>query len=292
MQIQPNQFLIRSGSTATPSLVFNLAIGFVGRFTVTETVSPSVPNAPTPSFYSNPVFLNASCQCSPSYPLSISTTTLTPAGVYTVTATATNGTLTHSASATIGVTDVFVPAGGAEMLYKWWFDKPAYPGETLFLEANFTDLGYNSIGITNLQAVFDFGLYGRIIGSTLVVNPYNTGAKGFAITIPTDAALGAHPVTVTISWVIAPYNINQAAQPDVVIQSSIDVHPKPSFSGPLASLLAFLAPAFALEVPVTVFSILIVRRHESLKTERTEVAGTRGTGTWVDWMAKQHAEEE
>lgn len=104
--------------------------------------------------------------------------------------------------------------------------------------------------------------------------------------------LWEHPVTVTISWVIAPYNINQANQPDIVIQSSIDVLPKPSFSSPFASLLPFLAPVFALEVPVTALSILIVRRHESLKRERPQATGTRVTGSWVDWMAKQKAEEE
>jgi hypothetical protein len=264
MQIQPSQSLMRNGTIVTPSLVFTPQNGFYGNVTVTMAVSPGGTYSPKAIFPYSYVTLNAASPGSPAFGFNVTTTNMTPSGVYTITATGTSGSISHTATTTIGVTSVFVPAYGAEVLYNIGFYTPAYVGSSTGVNVTFTDLGYVPVMITKIVVNLDFGTYESMPNQ--VVNPYKVGAADVAgIIILPSFPLGPHPYTVTVSWLVDPLTIYQTQGSDIVTHGTLNVYANNPLPGVSPVLGLVLIPVIMADIAAGGLSIFIVNRHEKRK---------------------------
>jgi hypothetical protein len=214
IQIEPAQFLMKNGTSADPGLVFTLLNGFVGNVTLSATVSPIKLSDPNVSFNPSTVKLNASLPGSPLYAMKVNTTNMTESGVYTITVIGSSASIIHSANATVGVTSVFVPANGADLLYRGHFTTVAYVGSSTTLNSTFEDLGYVPIGITKLTVSFSFGafqvdqscspssdpLITICISLYVHLDPYQEKTTALTIRIPSNTRAGNYSATVTVNW--------------------------------------------------------------------------------------------
>lgn len=278
MQIEPNQFLVRAGSGGTPGLVFTPINGFAGNVTLSGTLSPDVSSAMTLKLPAS-VKLNASLPGSPLYSISVNTTTAIPLRLYTISVTGVSGSLSHSVSATVGVTNMFIPGNGAEMIYSANFTGPAFAGNSTVMKNLFEDLGYVSIGIWNLTVSATFGTYrdtGGLycIGKCTIasLNPYEEKTTPLTIQIPANTSPGNYSLSVTIRWVLQPGSIYETPAPDLVAHGSIIVYssssrppggtPIPGFSGLLSILPAILGGVAASAAIMFVLLSVIERRRK------------------------------
>jgi len=278
MQIEPNQFLVIAGSGGAPGLVFTPIYGFAGYVTLSGTISPDVSSALTLQLPAS-VKLNASLPGSPVYSMTVNTTTAIPPGLYTITVTGVSGSLSHSVSATVGVTNMFIPGNGAAMVYSANFTGPAYAGNSAVMNNIFEDLGYVSVGVWNLTVNAAFGTYrdtGGLycIGKCTIVslNPYEEKTTRLTIQIPANTSPGNYSLTVTIRWVLQPGSINETPGPDLVAHGSIIVYSSssippgrtalPSFGGLLSIFAAILGGVAASAVMMFVALFLIEKRRE------------------------------
>jgi len=238
------QFLVQRGTAKTDSVFFYPLNGFVGNVTLDAEVSPSLSSAPSVSFDPSIITLNASLQASTMSTLRVDTTNSTDLGVYSITMTGSSGSISHSATVVVGVTRLSVPVGGAELLYSAHFTTLAYAGNSTLLESRFEDLGYATIGITNLRIGIDFGTYSyppppsacpptpsggcQSAVPFLKVQPYGISTFDLTIQIPNFTAVGNHMISADVSWVINPgLNLEQRA-PDLVTNGSLIVYSKPN----------------------------------------------------------------
>lgn len=275
MQIEPNQFLLRAGTGATPSLVFTPIYGFAGNVTLSVSVSP-MPSALTISYLPASVKLNASSPGSPAYSMGINTTLATPLGLYTVTVLGASGSISHTASATIGVTDVFIQGNSAEMLYKANFTSIAYAGKSTVLNNTFEDLGYISIGVWNLTASLSFGTYNENGGLYCfqhcwfaTLNPYQERTTSLTINIPANTSPGNYTLTVVISWALQPGSIYEQSAPELVAHGSVIVYSNPrapsglpSMNGVVTVLLAAVGGVVAAAAIMFLLLTVIERRRK------------------------------
>ncbi len=272
MSVQsPGSLIILHGNTGRAGVFFNQVNGFTGNIVVSMRISPNVQYGPVAIFPYSYAELNATVPSE--YNFTITTTTNTPIGLYNVTATGTSGALTHTATMTFGVSDAPVPSNGAELVFRLGFSARAYPGVTLFSVANFSDVGYLPVGITNIVINFDFGTYESAQGQSFGVNPLSQGTTGFAITIPTNALPGPHAFTATVTWVVAPGTLQQNQGPNIVSQGSLQVYANNPAQGIVASLGGLILPLFIIPIVTAVFSILLVHRHETQKQMRMRETG-------------------
>jgi hypothetical protein len=241
IQIQPNQFLMRHNTTALPSVVLTGLDGFVGNISLTGAVAPSGSSAPTVYFFPPKVMLNASSG-SPYCDMHVNTTLTTQPGLYEITVIATSGSIAHSATAKVGVTSVSVPANGAELVYTGKFTDVAYVGRIVTLNSTFLDLGYVSLGVTNLTITSSFGTYklaesespGSIptcpipLCAFVSLDPYQEATKLVDILIPAGTNPGNYSVTAIISWTLEPNSIYQQSAPDIVTHGYLTVYPAPA----------------------------------------------------------------
>jgi hypothetical protein len=242
IQIQPSQFLVKNGTSANATVLFMPINGFVGNATLRAYISPSQYSSPSVSFSPTMLELNASLPRAFTCEMVVNTTTTTSLGLYNITATASSGTLSRSANATVGVTHRIVPSNGAELLYKAQFTSIAYAANSTVLESNFEDLGYDSIGITDVTVALDFGSYdspttspmaicvypgGCTHFASLTIPPYEERTESLTIQIPNNTYTGEHAITVTISWVLAPYSAPYNIQ-TLVAHGILVVYPRPS----------------------------------------------------------------
>lgn len=287
MQIEPNQFLVRAGSGGSPGLVFTPIYGFAGNVTLSASFSPAVSSAMTLKFPAS-VKLNASLPGSPLYSMSVNTTAAIPLGLYTISVTGVSGSLSHSVSATVGVTNMFIPGNGAEMVYSANFTGPAFAGNSTVMNNMFEDLGYVSIGIWNLTVNTAFGTYkdtgglyciGRCTIASL--NPYEEKTTPLTIQIPANTSPGNYSLTVTIRWVLQPGSIYETPAPDLVAHGSIIVYSNaPGRLGPLnlAGLTSVLLGALggvaaSAAIMFVLLSVLERRRKDPFRDSPT------GSGT-------------
>ena len=280
MQIEPDQFLMRSSTGATPSIVFTPIYGFAGNVTLSAYVSPAKPSAPTISYLPASIKLNASIPGSPAYSMGINTTLTTPLGLYTVTVLGVSGSISHTASATIGVTDVFVPSNGAELVYMGNFTGAAYAGRPTTLNNTFEDLGYVTVGVWNVTVSLSFGIF-RDTGGTYTLNPYQEKTTSLTFGIPSDISPGNYSVTVTIRWLLEPYTIYQTSGPDLLTYGSIIVYSTapgpaglPSLNGLPTVFLAIVGGVVAsAAIMFVLLSVMERRRKDSFR----RLSATSGT---------------
>jgi len=100
-----------AGQSTTPTITLSSLGGFSGTVTLTSTTNPSVSYGPTVAFGSGTLSLASQGQATTG--ATISTTAATPAGAYTVTITATGGSLIHQAMISITVQPDFTITIGA-----------------------------------------------------------------------------------------------------------------------------------------------------------------------------------
>lgn len=272
MRIEPNQFLVSNASWANPDpkIVITSLNGFVGNITLSTTVSPRHKSGPTFSFSIPYLFLSAPLQ---EAHLIVGATGMMETGVYSVTVTGSSGSITHSATATVGVTDAPVPPNGAELLYKAHFNGPAFAGGSTVLNSTFLDLGYGAVGIKELVIRFDFGTFRLpdysmcripstgacadfILPVYLWLEPYKQKTTELTITVPDSTVPGNYTVTATVTWVLGSFS--QTSGPDLVTHGHLMVYPTPdtgtpppdtSNAPPNASAKANLSSNFVTMVP-------------------------------------------
>jgi hypothetical protein len=296
MQIEPNQFLMRNSTSANVGIVFTLLNGFVGNVTLSAMVSPIERSGPTVSFNPSTVELNASLPGSPFNPMLV-TTNMTESGVYTITVTSSSASISHSATATVGVTSVFVPGNGADLVYRGSFTAAVDAGSSTILKSSFLDLGYVPIGIVSLKVTLSFGTYiyhptCQLIQNVCVttnpflwLNPYDENTTALTIVIPDTTSAGNYTLTTTITWLLNPLSIDQQWAPDLVAYGYLIVHssnpnppppplkPPPSLDtfGLYNGLFGFMALGGAVTILVVFLAVLIYRekqpRFERLPTE-------------------------
>jgi hypothetical protein len=269
MQIEPNQFLMRTGTGGTPGLVFTPLNGFAGNVTLSATISPLKPSGPTISSIPGSVKLNASIGGSPSYFMGINTTLGTPLGLYTVTVYGVSGSITNVASATIGVVNVFIPSNGAELLYSGNFTTAAYAGQSATLNSTFEDLGYVAVGVWNVTLSTAFGTF-RDTSGDHILGPYEEGTFPLTFGIPANTSPGNYSVTVTIRWFLGPGTIYQTSGPDLTTHGSIIVYsnaPRPpgplNLSGLATILLGAIGGVVAAAAIMFVLLTLVERRRKN-----------------------------
>jgi hypothetical protein len=244
MQIEPNQFLVKNGSSANPSLVFTSLNGFAGNVTLGATVTPAQSSSPTVWFNSSTIELNASQPGSLSIQMIVRTTDRTESGLYNFTVTGSSVDLSHSATATVGVTNRLVPSNGADLVFKAHFATTAYLGGSTVLENTFEDLGYLGIGITNFTVSLDIGTFNiDQCGEPVCViynqfhpyvslSPYEEKTTALTIQIPNGTSIGYHSVTITIGWVLYGANFYTQSAPDLIAHESLEVYSQPSNPSP------------------------------------------------------------
>jgi hypothetical protein len=247
MQIEPNQFLMRNGTWAAPGVVFTPLNGYIGNVTLDASVTPVRPSGPTVFFNSRTVKLNATLPGSPFYSMIVNTTSLTELGLYTITVTGSSSTVSHSTTATVGVTSNFVPGNGADLLYKARFMGAAYVGATTVLNSTFENLGYVPIGIQSMTVIFGYGdtqvdrfdwtctgtpPVTACVRSWLNVNPYEQNTATLTIHIPETVNPGNYTVTVHVGWVLHPGSIYEQLAPVIIAQGYLMVYPNPPHPSP------------------------------------------------------------
>ena len=232
IQLEPNQRLMKDGTASNSSLVLTSIFGFVGNVALSASISPGGPSAPTPTLPSS-VYLNASTSGLLAYFLRIYTTTATPLGLYTITVLGVSGSISHSATIAVGVTDSFIPGNGGEMIYRRAFATSSYAGSSTTLNNTFEDLGYVSIGVWNLTVSLSFGTF-RLTGGTFTISPFQETTLPLTFGIPANTSPGNYSLTVTIQWFLGPYTIYQTSGPDLVSHGSMIVYS--NAPGPLGSL--------------------------------------------------------
>jgi hypothetical protein len=263
MQIEPNQFLMKNGTSANPDVVFTPLNGFIGSVNLSATISPLELSGPIVSFNPSTFKLNASLQGSPADPMIVNTSNRTESGVYTITVIGSSAWATHSATATVGVTSFFV-SGGAELVYKGHFSEVAYVGGSTVLNSTFLDLGYVPIGITALTVSFSFGTFqvnqscttsgtyptGTICISPYVyVNPYEQKTTALTIQIPGNARPGNYTVVATVKWELSPLSIYQKLAPDLTTHGYLMVYSNPSAPSPTTQPPSKSGPPPVLGIP-------------------------------------------
>jgi hypothetical protein len=232
IQITSTQFLVKNGSSTETSIIVYPISGFIGNVSLRATISPIQSSPPTVSFNPSIVRLNASSFESTSN-LLVTTANSTELGLYNITVMGSSGLLTHSAIATVGVADHFVPSNGVELVYKADFATNAYIGGSTILESTFEDLGDSRIGISNLSVSLDFGHFQypnsnttRLFSYFLTIEPYKQSAFGLTIHIPSSTPPGQYQFTVIINWVLSPGFLDQAA-PQLAAHGNIVVYSSP-----------------------------------------------------------------
>jgi hypothetical protein len=240
MQIPPNQFLLKTSTWANLSIYFTPINNFSGTVSLSGSISPSGSSTPTIRLPAT-AKVNWTISGIPHYFMIVNTTTATPQGLYTITVTGVSGSVSHSVNATVGVTSMFIPNNGAEMLYSANFTGPAFAGNSTVMNNTFEDLGYVSIGIWNLTVKTSFGTYNETganycLGKCPItsLNPYEEKMTPLVIRIPANTGPGNYSFTVTISWVLQPGSISVTPAPDLVAHGSIIVYS--NAPGPLGRL--------------------------------------------------------
>ena len=264
LQLEPNQFLMRDGTASNSSIVLTQIYGFVGNVALSASISPTGSSAPTLTLPAS-VYLNASTSGLLAYFLRIYTTTATPLGLYAITVLGISGSISHSATVTVGVTNSFIPSNGAEMIYKGAFATTSYTGSSTTLNNTFEDLGYVSIGVWNVTVSLSFGTF-SLTGGTYTLNPYQEKTIPLTFGIPANTSPGNYSLTVTIRWFLAPYTIYQTSDPDLVTHGSIIVYSNaPGPLGPLnlnglMSLLISLVGGVAASAAIMFLLLTVIER--------------------------------
>ena len=282
MQIPPNQFLVKSGTSANISIYFTPLNGFSGNVTLSGTVSPNGSSSPTISL--PPIaMVNWTISGIPHYFMIVNTTIATPLGFYIVTVYGVSGSITHTAKVTLGITSVFVPSNGSEMLYKANFTNVAYAGHSTVLNNTFEDLGYLSIGISSLTIATAFGTFQDSNGTyctqncwLAIVSPFAEKTASFTILIPANTSPGNYSVTMTISWVLQPANfLYQTAAPDLVTQGSIIVYSSPPgpYKAPWWTPFAILGGVAAAALLLTMLLLWNEKRRKVTLQGQTATIG-------------------
>lgn len=251
MKIYPNQFLVRNGTRADAQIDFTILNGFVGNVTLSVTVSPIKRSAPIVLLTTSTMILNASLPALSLWdPMVVSTTDMTPSGLYNITVVGRSATMSHTASTEVGVTNAYVPANGAELVYEAHFATVAYVGGATVLDNAFENLGYVPVGITNLTVAVSFGTFHAdqscsatppiptfCIGYSSLfpyvsVSPFMETMSELTIQIPDDTRVGNYTITITVGWVLNPGKIFVQSAPDLVTHGYLMVYSSPPNSPP------------------------------------------------------------
>jgi hypothetical protein len=196
------------------------------------TVHPTGPSAPTISLPTS-AKLNWTIDGIPHYFVIINTTPKTSLGLYNVTILGVSGSISHTATVTVGVTDVSVPPNGAELVYRANFTSAAYAGRSVVLNNIFQDLGSVPVGVSNVTLSISFGTF-RDTGGPHILDPFQEKPVPLTFTIPPFTSPGNYSVTVTVRWFLGPGSLYSTPGPDLVTQGSIRVYSNPL--GPLGAL--------------------------------------------------------
>jgi len=169
----------------------------------------------------------------PHYFVLVNTTRATPLSLYTITVYGVSGSVSHTSTTTLGVTNVSVPSNRAEMVYRGAFTTMSYAGSPTTLNNTFEDLGYVSIGVWNVTVSISFGTF-RLTGGTYSLSPYQEKTIPLTFGIPANTNPGNYSLTITVRWFLEPFTIYQTSGPDLVTHGSMIVYS--SAPGPIESL--------------------------------------------------------
>jgi hypothetical protein len=172
-----------------------------------------------------------------------------------------------------------VTPNSADLLYKAHFTSVAYVGNSTVLESTFEDLGYTSIGVTNLKVSLDFGLYehndtkdgcvsfngGPCISHPFVtIQPFEQSTFALTIQIPNGTTVGSHLVTATVSWALGPSNFWPSSELYLVTHGYLVVYSQPVNPSPNSptniqnGFLRLLAPILGGSATIAVLTVGLV----------------------------------
>ncbi len=234
---------MQNGTSVDPEIVLTPLNGFIGNVSLGATVQPLEQYGPAISLSKSTVFLNASQAGSQAYSMHVSTSVLTESGLYTVDVTGSSASISHSTTATVGVTSTPVPANGADLVYGARFSEMAFVNGSTVLSSTYENLGYVSLGIIDLTVTLVFGVYqgaclgynfgvcipaGSPFSSYVTVDPYKEETASFTIRIPGNISPGNYAVTIRVGWILNPGYLNAQRAPDLFAYGFLYVYPNPN----------------------------------------------------------------
>ena len=187
----PSSLSIPVSSKAASSIGLYGSSGYEGNISLTATPFPLGLSA---SFDRSPVRLSGTQVTSSTLTLQGSSP-----GYYSVNVTARDGVNAHSISLDVQVYTEQIKPGPTSLMYDLGYTGSPYPGGSIILVNNFTDLGIVPIRVSNISIYTDFGSF-KPTGTPFTLTPGHQTTLQLTTTIPQTISVGIHTVIASISW--------------------------------------------------------------------------------------------
>ena len=178
-----------AGQSTTPTITLSSLGGFSGTVTLTSTTNPSVSYGPTVAFGSGTLSLASQGQATTG--ATISTTAATPAGAYTVTITATGGSLIHQAMISITVQPDFTITIGAPNGVHLGNSTSGF-SNLIFSSAGYTGTIQLQVTVPNIA-----GLSASFSSSSISITAGSSAASRITASTTKDTPTGNYALTIS-----------------------------------------------------------------------------------------------